>query len=193
MWYFCYFLTLIYCFSCSIRKHFEILTHYSFNTYFIFIWKTSKERGILLGFDHFVYITPVYEYKKLLVAWLSIWNDELTFIIVVCSVSRCFLSCYPCMHSCFSTGCSATCFLSSPTYFKCWLRQRPVFPGSPQQAPFSPARTVLTEKTHLPCIVKIFINSNLCHSDRASAEKENIWALYESITQVVKKICSHAI
>lgn len=70
----------------------------------------------------------------------------------------------------------------------------PLFPGSLQQAPFAPAPTMLTEKTHLPCIVKIFINSNLCHSDRASAEKkENIWALYKSITQVVKKICSHAI
>lgn len=69
----------------------------------------------------------------------------------------------------------------------------PLFPGSLQQAPFAPAHTMLTEKTHLPCIVKIFINSNLCHSDRASAEKENIWALYKSITQVVKKICSHAI
>lgn len=52
---------------------------------------------------------------------------------------------------------------------------------------------MLTEKTHLPRIVEIFINSNLCHSDMASEENENIWALYESITQVVKKICSHAI
>lgn len=68
-----------------------------------------------------------------------------------------------------------------------------LLPGSPQQAPFTAAHTMLTEKTHLPCIVKIFINSNLCHSDRASAEKENIWALYKSITQVVRKICSHAI
>lgn len=63
----------------------------------------------------------------------------------------------------------------------------------PQQAPFATARAVLTEKTHLPCIVKNFINSNLCHSDEASAHRENIWALYKSITQVVKKICSHAI
>lgn len=69
----------------------------------------------------------------------------------------------------------------------------PLFPRSPQQAPFALAQTMLTEKTHLQCIVKIFINSNLCHSDRASAEKENILALYKSITQVVKKICSHAI
>lgn len=69
----------------------------------------------------------------------------------------------------------------------------PLFPRSPQQAPFAPAHTMLTEKTHLQCIVKIFINSNLCHSGRASAERENIWALYKSITQVVKKICSHAI
>lgn len=39
-----------------------------------------------------------------------------------------------------------------------------LFPRSPQQAPFAPTRAVLTEKTHLPCIVKNFINSNLCHS-----------------------------
>lgn len=69
----------------------------------------------------------------------------------------------------------------------------PLFPGIPHPAPFAPARAMLTEKTHLPCIVKNFINSNLCHSGEASAEKENIRALYKSITQVVKKICSHAI
>lgn len=49
-------------------------------------------------------------------------------------------------------------------------------PWKPQQAPFAPARAMLTEKTHLPRIVEIFINSNLCHSDRASEENENIWA-----------------
>lgn len=67
----------------------------------------------------------------------------------------------------------------------------PLFPRSPQQAPFAPARTVLTEKTHLPCIVKILLIA--IYVTQASAQRENIWALYKSITQVVKKICSHAI
>lgn len=57
----------------------------------------------------------------------------------------------------------------------------------PQQAPFAPSHTMLTEKTHLPCIVEIFINNNLCHSGRASAQRENIRAVFESITQVVRK------
>lgn len=65
-----------------------------------------------------------------------------------------------------------------------------LFPRSPQTSTIC---TVLTEETHLPCIVKNFINGNLCQSDEASAQRENIWALYKSITQVVKKICSHAI
>lgn len=89
-----------------------------------------------------------------------------------------------------------SCFPSDTAphaYFKCWLRRGPYSPEAPQETPFAPACSVLTEKTHLPCIVKIFINGNLCHSDEASAQRENIWALYKSITQVVKKICSHAI
>lgn len=90
---------------------------------------------------------------------------------------------------------ASSCFPSDETphaSFTCWLRRGPYSPEAPQQAPFAPARTVLTEKTHLPCIVENFINSNLCHSDEANT-RENIWALYKSITQVVRKICSHAI
>lgn len=63
----------------------------------------------------------------------------------------------------------------------------PIPQKPPQQAPFAPSHTMLTEKTHLLCIVEIFINNNFCHSGGASAQRENIQALFESITQVVRK------
>ncbi len=48
----------------------------------------------------------------------------------------------------------------------------PSFPQKPttERHLLSPS-AVLTEKLHLACIVKIFINGNLCHSDRPLLEK----------------------
>lgn len=60
----------------------------------------------------------------------------------------------------------------------------PYSPEAPQQGPFAPARTVLTEKTHLPCIVKTFINSNLCHSGLCAERKHlGLVQIYHSSCQ----------
>lgn len=52
---------------------------------------------------------------------------------------------------------------------------------------------MLTEKHICHVLLKFLLTPVFATQAVACAGKENIWALFKSITQVVKKICSHAI
>lgn len=101
-----------------------------------------------------------------------------SLLLPALSLVLCSLSCSLSVCSCFPSDTAPHAF------FKCRLRRGPYSPEAPQQAPFAPAHTVLTEKTHLPCIVKNFINSNLCHSGLCTERKHlGLVQIYHSSCQ----------